>query len=602
MMKGRRYLRGVKPAVVHRILRVLPFMSFAKAIDFYLELRKTRDFAGSLAEAFLGANDRFYLLAVILRRHDAFNEWVYDRCREVEADPDDHLDLWSRFHYKSSIITFAGSIQEIIANPEITIGIFSNTTRIAQAFLDQIKRELEENEHLCKLYADVFWADPRKQSPAWSSNGIIVCRKGNPKEATVEAHGVLDALPTSRHYDLLIFDDLVTQESVTTTNTDQIAKTTNRWELAQSLGHGHSRRWHLGTRYSWADTWGVLLERHTLTARIYAATHDGTMNGRPVFLTQEKWDEIKRDQRGVVAAQMLLNPLAGQSNTFFVDHLRPYQIRPRAMTVWIFVDPAGQPSATSDRTAMAVIGLDSAMNRYLLDGVCHRMRLSDRYENLKNLFVKWKRAPGVQMVRVYYERYGMQADIEYIEEKIFEDKIEGFTIEEVSWAREGGQSKNARISRLEPYFRNSQFWLPPKVWHPDVAGQGTATWSIKKRFEPMMAEGEPVRDRKTGAVVMAEVEGSAEIQYQPYTAARRIETIAREKSEHYRIMEPLKRLDQDGNAYDVLRLMFEEYRTHPFAAHDDFIDAMSRIQDVEPVGPMSESVTDLESVKLFTDS
>ena len=67
----------------------------------------------------LGQLDRYYLGVFLCNRHDMLHPWIYDRCREVESDKDRRLDLWARFHYKSSIITFLGTIQEILCNPNI---------------------------------------------------------------------------------------------------------------------------------------------------------------------------------------------------------------------------------------------------------------------------------------------------------------------------------------------------------------------------------------------------------------------------------------------------------------------------------------------------
>ena len=47
------------------------------------------------------------------------------------------------------------------------------------------------------------------------------------------------------------------------------------------------------------------LARKSLKPRIYPATDDGTMTGTPVFLTQERWEQIKRDQRSTVSAQIM---------------------------------------------------------------------------------------------------------------------------------------------------------------------------------------------------------------------------------------------------------------------------------------------------------
>ena len=256
-----------------------------------------RDHADALmAEACLHPR---YGLWVLLRyglgRQDAHNQWVFDRCCEVQASPDGHLDLWAREHYKSTIITFALNIQDILRDPEVTIGIFSHTRPIAKAFLRQIKQEFERNERLKRWFPDVLWADPLKQSPKWSEDeGIVVKRKGNPKEATVEAWGVVDGQPTSKHFEILDFDDVVVPASVSTP--EMMAKTTASLELAFNLGKTGGRRRFAGTRYHYNDSYRTMMERGVATVRLYPATANGKVDGEPVFLTRDQLSKKRQDQ------------------------------------------------------------------------------------------------------------------------------------------------------------------------------------------------------------------------------------------------------------------------------------------------------------------
>lgn len=270
---------------------------------------------------------------------------------------------------------------------------------------------------------------------------------------------------------------------------------------------------------------------------------------------------------------MLQNPIAGKENTFMTKWLQPYWVRPVFMNVYIMADPSLGRTATSDRTAIAVIGIDMAGNKYLLDGYCHRMPLSERWRHLRDLYRRWSSHPGAQLVKVGYERYGQQADLEYFEERM---RIEGirFDIEELNWTGNRGQeSKTHRVQRLEPDFRNEKFFVPGKVWHPAVKPSG----SEEGAFEP-------------GVARWWIEEGLEEIHYEHMAAPHRLERHVRMTGELWRLYEPIRRIDEDGNIYDLTRVFFEEFRFHPFSPRDDLIDVMSRIYDMDPAPAVKTEV------------
>lgn len=482
------------------------------------------------------------MLVIVLKRYDAWHPWLYARCREVERSPNGHLDLWAREHYKSTIITYAGVIQEILRNPEITVGIFSHTAPRAKAFLAQIKRELESNEVLRLAFPEVIWEAPHRESPSWSlDGGITLRREGNPKEATVEAHGLVDGQPVGKHYALMVYDDVVVPESVGTP--EQVAKTTAAWELSDNLGTQNGRKWHIGTRYSYADTYEAILKRGSVIPRIYPATDDGTITGIPVYFTQDVWDRKVRDQgEATISCQMLQNPLAGHQRMFKVEDIQVYEIRPETLMVYLMVDPARSVKRDSANTAMAVIGIDYAGNKYLLDGYDHKMKLQERWTRMRDLFVKWRQATGVQGIHVGYERYGAIADMDYFEERSKVEKI-GITIEPLEWPREGPGSKEDRVQRLGPDFATHRFYVP----YPTDDNRLTAN---QKKMHDM---------------------GYA-----------------------YRIAKAIRRKNEDNEAYDLTERIKMQVHYFPFGGMKDLVDAVSRIYDMEPRAPVHIDSTQLE--------
>jgi hypothetical protein len=487
--------------------------------------------------------DRYFLLVKMLARRDAWHPWVYARCREVEAAPDGYLDIWAREHYKSTIITFAGIIQEILRDPEITVGLFSHTKPIAKGFLAQIKRELEMNADLKALFPEILYDAPEREADAWSLDaGIIVKRRGNPKEATVEAWGLVDGQPTSKHFRLRVYDDVVTKESVNTP--EQILKTTEAWELSDNLGTAGGRREMVGTRYHFADTYAEIIKRGAVKLRHHPATEDGTFTGKPVLWSLAEWKRRVRDQgEQTCACQHLGNPLAGSQRMFNITDLQVYEVRPRTLSAYLLCDPGRSKKKDSAHTAMVVAGIDSAGNKYLLDGFDHKMDLMERWRHFAELYDKWIDAPGVVQLTAGYEAFGAQADLDYFRER---QRLEGrhFEIIELAWPNDGEGSKVDRVQRLGPDIRGHRLYLP----YPTEEGR------LTKLQRQMLAAGYG-----------------------------------------YRIAAPIRRLDPtDQIVYDVTERLTLQIEYFPFGSKKDLIDALARLYDAEPAAPQMYDQASLE--------
>lgn len=216
-------------------------------------------------------------------------------------------------------------------------------------------------------------------------------------------------------------------------------------------------------------------------------------------------------------------------------------IRPATLNVYIMVDPASSKRKTSDNTAVAVIGVDASRNKYLLDGYCHKMNLRERWLALKSMRRKWLGAPGVQGVFCGYERYGMRSDLDYFEEQM---ELDGnrFEIRELNWAQDSAQSKPDRVQRLVPDFVQGRFYLA-EVVRREVDGE----WQVAESSEQQEM---------------------------------------RRRGESFRILKPVKQKDHEGNVYALNAKFLNEYLNFPSPNFpDDFIDACSRIYDMEYLAP-----------------
>jgi hypothetical protein len=230
--------------------------------------------------------------------------------------------------------------------------------------------------------------------------------------------------------------------------------------------------------------------------------------------------------------QMLQNPIAGQQAMFDVTDLQEFEVRPATLNIYILIDPARSMKKGSANTAIAVLGIDSARNKYLLDGVNHRMNLSDRWNAVKDMRRIWLNQPGVQMISVGYEAFGAQADLDYFYERM-EVETNSFPIVELKWPRDGEGSKDDRVQRLGPDFRSHKFFIPKDC--PQLTSH---------------------------------------------------QSVVKDAGQPYRIAKNIRKKDSDGNIYDLTKQFKEQVMFYPFAPLKDLIDAASRVYDLDPRPPV----------------
>lgn len=402
---------------------------------------------------YLAKTDLYFLCRYVIGWQ--FYDHPYARwfCQKVQDDP---WQLWlvARGHLKSLTITCAHTIQTIIKDPEKTTLILSYTAPMAKKFLGQIKFILETNDKIKWLFPDIFYNSPEKESPKWTEEAITVKRKTTRKEATIETSGLVEGQKIGIHADHMKYDDVVVPASVTTP--EMIAKTTEAWQLSGNLGMKSgdgTKKAYCGTRYHYFDTYSVMIERGQKTS-VIPATHNGQIDGVPIYMTQEALDaELQEQGIYTFSTQMLLNPVSDKDKKFRREWVQYWDELPKGLILYLVGDPANAKKKKSDWSAFGVIGMDSDGNTYLIDAVHDKLSLGERYEQFYALYNKYK--PHV----TGYEKYGMQADLEFFRLEANRLKRPLLPIHEIG----GTLSKSDRILRLVPDMQSGKFYLPRKL-------------------------------------------------------------------------------------------------------------------------------------------
>lgn len=408
-----------------------------------------------------GTHDLFFLLVYLLnRRHFLADErkqrWTFARCNQVQDAPNNHLDLWFREGFKSEIVTFGLSVMDILNDPECTIGIFSHSRPMAKDFLVLIKREFEFNQLLKDTFDDILWQEPKQEcraaSVSWSENeGITVKRRGNPKEATVEAYGLIDGQPVGKRYSRLVYDDVVSRDATSPLMMQLVTEQFDNSLLMTASDPPIFR--YCATFQEFGDTSQQLIKRGVGKLRLYGAFDE---NRQSRCHSEEKLSFFRQNLAPkVFAFQVLLDPTQAKDptevgfNQDWIDYWDPMDDSLNGMNRYIVVDPAGNNPDSNSHFAMWTVAVAADKRIRVLDIVCDKLDLEERWQAVFEAVQKY------DPLKVGYEKYAMQADIEHMRYRMRETN-NVFTIVQLG----GGFSKDGRIGWLIPPFRDRRILFP----------------------------------------------------------------------------------------------------------------------------------------------
>ena len=391
---------------------------------------------------------------IVPHAHMQLCEFVNDRYIEGEDKEIKpfKLILMPRGSLKTTIVTINHSIQQIVLNPDIRILIASETYANAKDYVKQIKGTIETNENINNLYGNLV------NDKSWRDEWFVVAtRKRVQKEPTVSAAGI-DQTKVGMHYDLIIFDDVVSQNNIQTK--EQMQKVQNFYSLALSLLEPTGKMLVVGTRWAYYDLYNHIIEneRHKFNVYKRSAVNDDGSLFYPERLSAKFLADMKVSQGSFFFSCQYLNEALNDENAvikkdwikyYNKDDLPPLE----KMNVYVTCDPA--ISKTGDYTGIVVCGVDERNNVYVL--YAQHFRLTDIEIINKVLDV----AKHYNAIKIGIETQVFQIILKTKLYEAMKDRKEYYSIVELQTPAQ--QKKEFRILGLAPKFEAGEIYIDKQM-------------------------------------------------------------------------------------------------------------------------------------------
>ena len=378
------------------------------------------------------------------------------------------LVLMPRFSFKSGVVTIGYSLWRLLRDPNIRILIYSDSATKAQGFLQGIKNHVEgkaPNSRFREFYPK--WETDQHKGK-WNESQIIISpRKVSHKEPSVDTGGI-ESSKIGMHYDLIIFDDIVSD--LNTTTKAQMDKIHDCYKKSLSLLKPGGDVIITGTRWHYGDAYGRLIaenkERENFDVFIKdaeAVNDEGELLFSSIGLDRTFLDYQRVNQGSYIYSCLYRNnPVDDETALFKIDDFQYYEITPefhKNMFITCACDPAGEGE---DFTAITVVGTDKNKNLYVLDATNKHLKPNQIIDEIIRLNYKW----GFDRFAIEKNFFKGMLEAELrraIEEESKNKQFKPFSVEEVIASVK--QRTFTRVLSLQPYHERKAIHLPGKSFN-----------------------------------------------------------------------------------------------------------------------------------------
>lgn len=398
-----------------------------------------------------------------------------DLCRFLQHDPTKFkLILMPRYSFKSHLATIGKTLWDLARHDSLRILFCCDTNEKAEGFLEGVKNHIE-GKLPTSTFRAVFGAwdiDPKQG--VWNQREIVIRpRRVAQVEPSIETAG-LESSKTGKHYDIIIFDDLVSEKNVTTPELIEKVKDVYRKSLSILKPDGEVRM--LGTRWHFGDLYGAILAQEDERARqgqpkvfstyIRHADVHGAYPFAKIGLTKEFLRHQHAEQGSYVFSCLYqqsptddATALFKLANFAFYDPVLRFDRRwLRSLFLTCCIDPAISERGAADDTAITVVGTDQDLTMHLLDVTAGHLLPDQLIEEVFRLHEQWVfRVVGLE-TNAFQKMLKRDMERRFALARRSNPGFQFFHIEEFTGT--SVNTKDLRIRALQPIHERQALKLP----------------------------------------------------------------------------------------------------------------------------------------------